>query len=85
MGLISAVFEPSELLAAARKTAQEIAEKAPLAIAQAKRALGFDPQGVATAGLMNEAELFAELFRTADQKEGMKAFLDKRKPKWTSS
>ena len=82
IGLVNAVFEPAELLPRARATAEVIAGKAPLAIADAKRALrrGADlPLGEA-----NELErhLFAGLFATEDQKEGMKAFVAKRPPKF---
>src|SRR5262245_8311162 len=85
MGLCNAVVEPAELLPKVRAVAAEIISKGPLAIASAKRAIAVDPQGFYLAGNMQEAALFAELFSTADQKEGMTAFLDKRKPTWTSS
>jgi enoyl-CoA hydratase len=85
IGLVNAVFEPGELIGAARKTAAEIAMKGPLAIAQAKRVLAVDPEEIALTAFDYETEGFAELFDTADQKEGMKAFLEKRKPQWTSS
>ena len=76
IGLASAVVE--DPVAEARKIAVEIATKGPLAVGAAKR--------VIDAGTL-EAEVhgFADLFKTGDQKEGMKAFLEKRKPKWTSS
>lgn len=80
IGLANAVFEPEELLAAALKTAGEIASKGPLAVAAAKRLIraGVDlplPQA-------NELEraAFAEAFATEDQSEGMGAFLEKRSP-----
>src|SRR5215471_241700 len=76
IGLAAAVVE--DPVAEAKKIAAEIATKGPLAVAAAK--------GVLDTGTL-EAEMhgFADLFKTADQKEGMKAFLEKRKPKWTSS
>ena len=80
IGLANAVFEPDELLAAATKAAEEMATKGPLAIASAKRLIrdGMDhslPQA-------NELEMdaFGEGFGTADQTEGMSAFLEKRTP-----
>ncbi len=83
IGLVNAVVD--DPMAEARKIAATIAEKGPLAIAQAKRAVNVDPHGIILGGNMTEAELFAELFKTADQKEGMKAFVEKRKPTWTYS
>jgi enoyl-CoA hydratase len=85
IGLVNAVVDaPLDLLPRVRATADAIASKAPLAIADAKRALrrGADlPLGEACE---LERQLFAGLFATADQKEGMRAFLDKRPPKWTA-
>ncbi len=78
IGLANAVFPGAELLSKAHETAKKIASKGPLAIAQAKRVLfrGADvPLQIA-----NELEVqaFASLFDSADQKEGMAAFLGKR-------
>jgi enoyl-CoA hydratase len=84
MGLCNRVFEPARLLTEARRTAAAIAARAPLAIANVKRALrgGADrPLGEA---LAIESGLFAELFSTADLSRGMAAFLTKESqpPKW---
>ena len=76
IGLAAAVVENP--VAEAKKIAAEIVTKGPLAITCAKRVLD-------TGTLEAEVAGFADLFKTADQKEGMKAFLEKRKPKWTSS
>jgi enoyl-CoA hydratase len=80
IGLVNAVVPAAELLPKAREVAQKIAAKAPLAIAAIKRAIvrGEDvPLPVA-----NELEVasFASLFGTHDQREGMRAFLEKRTP-----
>ena len=76
IGLAAAVVD--DPVAEAKKIAAEIGGKGPLAIAAAKRVLD--------AGTLEaEVQGFAELFKSNDQKEGMKAFLEKRKPKWTSS
>jgi enoyl-CoA hydratase len=80
IGLANAVLEPDQLLPAATKAAAEIATKGPLAVASAKRLIrdGMDiPLPDA-----NEREMgaFAEGFGTADQTEGMTAFLEKRAP-----
>jgi enoyl-CoA hydratase/carnithine racemase len=67
------------LLAAARDTAQKISTKAPLAVAAAKRAMlrGYD-QDLVSANALEIVE-FAALFGTSDQREGMTAFVQKRK------
>jgi enoyl-CoA hydratase len=80
VGLIDAVVPHTDLLPRVRHLAQKIASKAPLAIALIKRAIerGRDvPPSIAT-----EIELacFASLFGTDDQREGMRAFLEKREP-----
>ncbi len=79
IGLVNAVFPLASLLEKARATAQKIADKGPLAVTQAKRAIlrGADvPLPIA-----NELEVqaFAGLFGSDDQREGMTAFLEKRK------
>ena len=79
IGLVNAVVPHDGLLAKVREVASKIASKGPLAIAQAKRVLarGLDvPLPVANE---LEAQAFASLFGSGDQREGMKAFLEKRK------
>ncbi len=79
IGLVNRVLPGSELLAKAREVAATIAAKGPLAIAQCKRILlrGADLP-LPTANEL-EAQAFGTLFGSEDQKEGMKAFLEKRK------
>jgi len=82
MGLVNAVCEPEELLPRVRKVLESIAARGPLAVAQAKRAIdrGYD----LSLDVANEIEraLFAGLFATNDQKEGMAAFVAKREAKF---
>jgi enoyl-CoA hydratase len=82
IGLVDAVVPHDELLARAQKVAATIASKAPLAIAALKRAIlrGQDVP-LPTANEL-EATAFATLFGTHDQREGMRAFLEKRTPKF---
>jgi enoyl-CoA hydratase len=82
LGLVNAVVEPADLLPRVRAVAQAIAARAPLAVAAAKRAVRRATEGPLAAGLELETQLFAALFATADQKEGMRAFLEKRPPQW---
>ena len=70
------------LMAHCHAVAEKIATKGPLAVARAKRLVerGYDiPLRSANS---QEAETFALLFDTADRKEGMQAFLEKRAPKY---
>jgi enoyl-CoA hydratase len=83
IGLVNAVTEPAELLSRCRSVAVEIAAKAPLAVAAAKHTIPRASERRFDAGLGIEREAFAGLFATADQKEGMRAFVEKRPPRWT--
>jgi enoyl-CoA hydratase len=80
IGLVNAVYEPEELMERAMEMAQRILANAPLAISLAKQSIneGYDLDADAAIALEND--LFGQCFSTADQKEGMDAFLNKRKP-----
>jgi enoyl-CoA hydratase len=82
IGLVDVVTAPDELMTRARRTATVIAGKAPLAIAAIKRTIlrGQDVP-LPTANEL-EATAFAALFGTHDQREGMRAFLEKRPAKF---
>jgi enoyl-CoA hydratase len=82
-GLVNEVVEPAELMPRTRAIAGTIATRAPLAVAYAKRAVREGEDLPLDRGLALEQELFAALFGTADQKEGMRAFLEKRPPRWS--
>ncbi len=82
IGLCLEIFPRAELLANVKAIAAKIAAKGPLAVAEAKHLVehGYDePLSSANA---REAASFGLLFDTADQKEGMKAFVEKRPPKF---
>jgi enoyl-CoA hydratase len=82
IGLVNTVVPHAELLAKVREVATKIAAKGPLAIAAAKRVIlrGADVP-LPTANEL-EATAFAALFGTSDQREGMKAFVEKRAAKF---
>lgn len=82
IGLVNAVVEPAELLPRVRAVAETIAAKAPVAIADAKRAMRLGADMPLAAAHELERQLFAGLFATADQKEGMAAFIAKRPAKF---
>jgi enoyl-CoA hydratase len=81
-GLVNKVVPPGKSLEEAAKLASEIASKPPIAVRSAKRAVAAAQEGSLADGLEVERGLFYDLFATEDKKEGMAAFLDKRKPKF---
>jgi enoyl-CoA hydratase len=82
MGLVNRVVPREDLIPTAEAMARTIAEKAPLAVALAKRALYDGLENGPRAG--NEAEMayFGLAVGTADRREGTSAFLQKRTPEW---
>jgi enoyl-CoA hydratase len=82
IGLANEITPPADLMTRCRAIADRIASRAPLAIAATKRALRCGEDLPLERGLAFEQGEFAGLFGTDDQKEGMRAFLEKRPPKW---
>jgi enoyl-CoA hydratase len=82
IGLINRICPPEELLDEARRLARTIMTKGPVAVALAKQSIEAGYDLVLDRGLLIERTLFAQCFDTADQKEGMAAFLEKREPKF---
>ncbi len=83
LGLANAIYPQGELLAGARAIAQSIAEKGPLAVGAAKRALNRGYDLTLEVGMEFEAMLFGSMFKTEDMREGTGAFLSKRQPTFT--
>uniref|UniRef100_A0A0R3RHF5 Probable enoyl-CoA hydratase, mitochondrial n=1 Tax=Elaeophora elaphi TaxID=1147741 RepID=A0A0R3RHF5_9BILA len=84
-GLVSKIFPVDQVVSEAIKTAEKISEHSPLIVSLVKDAINCSYETFLQEGLRYESRLFHSTFATKDQKEGMKAFLEKRKPKWTSS
>ena len=82
-GLVNRVAPASEYLDEALKLADEIASRAPLAVRAAKKMINHSYESFLADGLAEEKQVFYNLFDTEDQKEGMRAFVEKRKPNWT--
>jgi enoyl-CoA hydratase len=80
IGLVLDVVPAEKLLDHCRAIGAKIASKGPLAVAQAKRAVHFGGDGSLWSANELERQAFAMLFGTEDQREGMKAFLEKRPP-----
>ncbi len=79
-GLVTRIVSKEQCLAEALRLAHQIAERPPMALKLAKEAVLKADEMTLTEGLEYERKLFYSLFATDDQKEGMKAFLEKRKP-----
>jgi enoyl-CoA hydratase len=82
IGLVNAVVPHAELMGRARETADKIAQKGPLGVAQCKRVLVRGEGLPLPAACELEAQAFAGLFGSSDQREGMRAFLEKRAAKF---
>ena len=79
VGLVNAVYPQEELLPAARKLAGIIAANAPIAVRACKKAINEGMQTDMDSAVVIEEKLFGSCFETEDQREGMQAFLEKRK------
>lgn len=82
-GLVNRVYPADTYLDEAIALAQQIANRAPVAVRVAKEAINAVYETSLQAGLAHERRLFYMLFSTEDQKEGMDAFVNKRKAEWT--
>ena len=80
LGLVNRVVPAGDLVLQVQSVAEVISKKGPLAIAQAKRTMLRGVTGDMTWASELEAQAFAVLFGSEDQKEGMKAFVEKRSP-----
>lgn len=81
-GMLNRVVPVERYLEEALKLADEIAARAPLAVRAAKNMIDQSFERTLSDGLATEKQEFYNLFATADQKEGMQAFIEKRKPEW---
>lgn len=81
IGLVSAVYSSEGLMEAAMGMAGQISRNAPIAIKQAKQAFNEGKGKPLTEAMEIETRHFASCFKTEDQKEGMRAFLERRKDK----
>ena len=79
IGLVNAVYPQAELMGAAEKLANSIAAAAPIAVRNSKKAINEGLQVDMDKAIVIEEKLFGACFETEDQKDGMKAFLEKRK------
>lgn len=82
IGLVNAVTTPEELIPAAEAMLAKILKKSPLAVTSAKDVIDKGLEMTQDLGMKYEAQAFGVCFATEDQKEGMAAFLERRKPEF---
>lgn len=81
-GLVNRVVPVERYLEEALALAEEVAARAPLAVRFGKEAVNHSFESFLADGLADERRAFYFLFSSQDQKEGMQAFIEKRKPEW---
>jgi enoyl-CoA hydratase len=85
IGLVARVVPADQLVAEALKLGDKIATLSPVAVAMAKQAVNRAFETTLTEGVRAERQLFLSLFGTADQREGMAAFAEKRPARFTGA
>ncbi|NPV26372.1 MAG: short-chain-enoyl-CoA hydratase [Firmicutes bacterium] len=83
IGLVNKVVPPEELMDAAQKMAKKIAAQSKVGVRLTKAAVNEGMEMPVEQGYDHEADLFGLCFSAGDQKEGMTAFIEKRKPQFT--
>lgn len=84
IGLVNTIVEQEELMNETLALAKKIAAQAPIAVEIGKKVMNEGINMTISQGLDYEVTSFGALFSTEDQKEGMYAFVEKRKPKFES-
>jgi enoyl-CoA hydratase len=82
-GMVNLLFEPEELMARVIEKAQRIADNAPLSVRQAKKAVHHGMQTDLATGLVFEVQAYERMIATEDRREGIRAFNEKRKPRFS--
>lgn len=85
IGLVEEVVGKGESLARALKLAEQVGEQSPTSVRMCKTLIHSAREKAITEGLQGERDMFVDLFSTEDQKEGVNAFLEKRKPQWKNA
>jgi enoyl-CoA hydratase len=84
-GIVNRVVPVPRYLAEAIELAQQIAMRPPLAVRAARQLINDADETPLSEGLERERRAFFDLFDTADRREGMLAFVEKREPLWTGT
>lgn len=85
IGLVEAVVEKGEALATAKAWAANVGRQSPVAVTACKGLIMRARKGPMAESYAHEREAFVDLFSTADQREGVNAFLEKRAPVWENA
>jgi enoyl-CoA hydratase len=83
IGLIERVVQKGKSVPEAKSIAKQVLQRSPIAVSNAKKAINEGINMTFEDGLRRETQLFGALFGTQDMKEGVSAFLEKRKPNFT--
>jgi len=84
-GLVNAIFPASELLGQAQQALSALASNGPRAVAQAKRTVLLSHRSWMESALQFERESFSDVFQHDESREGMRSFMEKRKPQYSRS
>ena len=82
IGLVEEVVATGAALERAMALATQVGEQSPTSVAACKRLIHSASDITISKGLADERTEFVQLFSTEDQREGVNAFLEKRKPQW---
>lgn len=83
IGLVNAVVEPEALASKIEELVKKLVSRGPIAVAAVKQCFARNRDVDIETAIMVENEAATACFVSADQKEGLRAFLEKREPKWT--
>jgi enoyl-CoA hydratase len=83
IGLVNSVVEPGELASKAEELAKKLISRGPIAVSLVKKCFARNRDVDIDTAIMVENEAATDCFVSADQKEGLQAFLQKREPKWS--
>ncbi len=82
IGLVEKIAPKGEAVSEAKKLAKRVLLRGPIAVVNAKKAITEGLDLTFEDGLKRETQLFSALFETQDMREGVKAFIEKRKPRF---